>query len=492
MPFSDILFSKAESLIKIGRVRVVQATDHLDLPLHLNPQHIPWEEENLNWTDRKVFLRSLFKVSWPTTSRAILLQTIASLLSFATPFLVHAFITRLQAGTFTQQELIELAFLTLGFGLCGGGQGIIIQHYFFRTLQFNQIATNIVNKKIFSHALKLSSGAKNKFPVGDVVNFMSADSDAIADSSITVIDLTNAAVLLIGCTASLFYFLGWSAAVALLVMVLLIPITNKLSKSFMHLEDQMMAFRDQRMTLMTQVMNAIRVVKYFVWEKSVLSEVNLVRRKEINSRYQLAKAEVFWGLIYTSITSIVLFAALLTHVLRGFQIDLALIFTCISIFAIMEDHFGGLSKFISRFINILVSSDRIIKFLNSDQVKPTNNFFPKQKNLVDFKAVGFYYLDQKPLFQNLNLSVLQGQSVAIVGPVGSGKSTLLQLLLSEEQSIAGQIHFQRSFKKAYVPQEAFIVNASLRENIIFGSGEENPEKMQHVLQVSALEYDLFA
>ncbi len=492
MPFSDILFSKAQSLIDIGRSRVVQAADQLDLPTHLNPQHIPWKEDNLNWADRKVFLRSLFKVSWHTTSRAILFQTIASLLSFATPFLVHAFITRLQAGTFAQQELIELAFLAVGFGLCGGGQGIIIQHYFFRTLQFNQITTNIVNKKIFSHALKLSSGAKNKFPVGDVVNFMSADSDAIADSSITIIDLTNAAVLLIGCIALLFYFLGWSAAVALLVMVLLIPITNKLSKSFMYLEDQMMAFRDQRMTLMTQVMNAIRVVKYFVWEKSVLSEVNLVRRNEINSRYQLAKAEVFWGLIYTSITSIVLFATLLTHVLRGFQIDLALIFTCISIFAIMEDHFGGLSKFISRFINILVSSDRIIKFLNSDQVKPTNEFFPKQQNLVEFKEVGFHYLDQKPLFENLNLSLYQGQSLAIIGPVGSGKSTLLQLLLSEEQSVAGEIRFQHRFRKAYVPQEAFIVNASLRENIIFGSGEEDQEKMKNVLYASALEYDLFA
>lgn len=496
MPFPDILFSKAQSLIEIGRARVVQAEDRLDLPKHLDPKHIPWDEENLNWSDRKVFLRSLFKISWPTSSRAILFQTVASALSFATPFLVHAFITRLQAGSFAQAELIELAFLAMGFGLCGGGQGIIIQHYFFRTLQFNQITTNIVNKKIFSHALKLSSSAKNKFPVGDVVNFMSADSDAIADSSITVIDLTNAAILLLGCTASLFYFLGWSAAVALVVMLLLIPITNKLSKRFMHLEDQMMSFRDQRMTLMTQVMNAIRVVKYFVWEKSVLSEVNRVRHQEVNSRYQLAKAEVFWGLIYTSITSVVLFAALLTHVLRGYQIDLALIFTCISIFSIMEDHFGGLSKFISRFINILVSSDRIIKFLNSEHVPTTVQWFRDQKNLIELKSIHFNYSAQKPLFQNLNLSVAQGQSVAIVGPVGSGKSTLLQLLLSEIPCGTGEIRFQRDFKKAYVPQDAFIVNASLKENIIFGtgsdSGTQSPAKMNEVLFAAALEYDLEA
>ena len=157
MTFPDIFFSKAKALIEIGRTRVVQAKDCLDLPDHLNPKHIPWNEQLLDWSDRKKFLKTLLKISWPTTSRAILFQSIASVFAFTTPFLVHAFISRLQAGTFTQTEMIELGFLALGFGLCGGGHGIVIQHYFFRTLQFNQIVTNIVNKKIFSHSLKLAS-----------------------------------------------------------------------------------------------------------------------------------------------------------------------------------------------------------------------------------------------------------------------------------------------------------------------------------------------
>ncbi len=492
MAFSDILFQKAQALIEVGRVRVVEAHDHLELPKHLHPQHIPWNEEKLVWTDRNFFLKSLVKISWPTTSRAILFQVIASLFSFSTPFLVHAFILRLQVGTFTEAELIQLGFLALGFGLCGGGQGIIIQHYFFKTLQFNQITTSIINKKIFSHALKLSSDAKNKFPVGDVVNYMSSDSDAIADSAITTIDLTNAAVLLIGCTISLFYFLGWSAVVALAVMGSLIPLTQKLSKKFMHLEDQMMSYRDQRMTLMTQVMNAIRVIKYFVWEKSVLAEVDTVRSHEINSRYQLAKAEVVWGLVYTSITTVVLFSALLTHVLRGYQIDLALIFTCISIFSIMEDHFGGLSKFISRFINILVSSDRIIKFLKAETFPDSVSYKPDQSHFIEFKNVSFGFGDQKTLFNNLNLTLNVGQSLAVVGSVGSGKSTLIQMLLSEQKPVSGGITFQYAVQKAYVPQEAFIINASLKENIIFGAKNSSNENIQSALFTSVLEHDLLA
>ena len=76
----------------------------------------------------------------------------------------------------------QLCLIALGFGVCGAGNGISIQHYFFQTLKFNQIAINLVNKKIFSHSLKLSAAGRNKYQVGDIVNYMSSDSDAIADN----------------------------------------------------------------------------------------------------------------------------------------------------------------------------------------------------------------------------------------------------------------------------------------------------------------------
>jgi len=491
MSLKSIFFLHAQELITLGRKRVIQASDRLPLPNHLDPRTIPWEEAKVDWTNRKTFLKSLVKVSRRQLRSAIFFQVIASCFSFATPFLLHAFITRLQGGNFSEGELWDLILLALSFGICGMGNGVSIQHYFYRTLTFNQIATNLVNKKIFAHSLKLSASAKNRYQVGDIVNYMSTDSDAIADLAITSIDLGNAVILLLGCTAMLFYYLGWSAVVALIVMCLLIPITNHLSKSFMHLEDRMLAYRDQRMTLMTQVLNAIRVVKYFVWERSVLAEVGEVRRKEIQARYDLAQAEIFWGLIYTSISSIVLFCALLTHVLRGFEVDLALIFTCISIFAIMEDHFGGLSKFISRFINILVSSDRITAFLNSDQVSFAET--KKAKEFLQIENLAFNYNEHQKVIQDLSLTLKKGQSLAVVGPVGSGKSTLLHLLMSELRPSQGEVLFSNDMQsKAYVPQDAYIVNSSLRENLIFGKPNTTEKQVEEALRLSALEYDLYA
>lgn len=492
MFLKSILFSHAEKLITIGKTRLIQSEDRLLLPTDINPRTIPWDESSVDWTNKKSFLLSLLKVSRKNLTRAIFFQIIGSLFSFATPFLVHAFITRLELGRFDQVDLIQLCLIALGFGICGVGNGISIQHYFYQTLVFNQIATNLVNKKIFQHSLRLSNTGKSKYQVGDIVNYMSADSDAIADGSITTIDLTNSIILSIGCTATLFYFLGWSAFVAVIIMAILVPVTGKLSKSFMHLEDEMMSYRDQRMTLMTQLLNAIRVVKYFVWEKSVLNEVAAIRHKEITARTRLSMAEIRWGLIYTSINSVVLFSALLTHVLRGKTIDMALIFTCISIFGILEDQFGGLSRFISRFINILVSAERITKFLQSDKID-----LEAPVNVVDkavkIDNVSFSYELEKPILKNLSLELNEGESLAVLGAVGSGKSTLINLLLTEVQPTSGQIGFSKAqLSRAYVPQDAYIFNGTLRDNIIFGQKNISELQLKKALQMSALEFDLLA
>ena len=496
----SVLFLQAANLIHIGKDRVVQSDDRLQLMPDLEPRSIPWDESKVSWENKKSFLISFLKVSHRNFTIAAGFQVLGSAFSFAIPFLVHAFITKLQLGVFNQTELIQLCLIALGFGLCGAGNGIAIQHYFFQTLKFNQIAINLVNKKVFSHALKISAASKNKYQVGDIVNYMGSDSDAIADGCITSIDLVNAVILSIGCILTLFYFIGYSALVAVAVMAMLIPITNRLSKSFMRLEEEMMSFRDKRMTLMTQLLNAIRVVKYFVWEKSVLNEVSEIRAKEVNARFRLAQAEISWGLIYTSITSIVLFAALLTHVLRGYKVDMALIFTCISIFGIMEDQFGGLSRFISRFINIVVSAGRITAFVSSDtiQLNKENQQNNQQENLVaradiELKELNFYYEENKKLLNDLNLELFKGESIAIVGPVGSGKSTLLNLLLNEIQPTSGKLLFSElSMSKAYVPQEAYIVNSTLRENIIFGKKNISEEDIHRALKLSALDYDLMA
>lgn len=319
---------------------------------------------------------------------------------------------------------------------------------------------------------------------------MSSDAEAIGDSAITTIDLSNAVVMLLGGSMMLFYFMGWSAIVAVIVMITLIPLTQKLAQKFMHLEEEMMSHRDTRMTIMSQIMGAIRVVKYFSWEKSVQAEVADIREKELKARTQLAKAEIGWGLIYTSISTVVLFSALLTHYLRGLEITLPVVLTCVSIFSMMENHFGGLSRFISRFINIFVSGQRISDFLRSDRLADVKS--ESTLSEIQIKNLSFRYNSDHTLIENLNLVIRSSESIAVIGAVGSGKSTLLQILLGEIQNFSGEVR-RPSANSAFVSQESYIVNGTLRENIVFGTslGENKDEQIQKVIAASCLEADLF-
>ena len=488
----SVLFSDAYELIKLSRHKVIQSTDKIQLPKELSAKSEKStfiDESVIDWSNGRSIFKTMAKATRPLIVACISYQILASLFAFATPILMNQFMVHLQNLQSGSDEVWYLVALSLGFGISGIGNGVLIQHYFYRTLNYFQVSTNAVNRKIFNHSLKLSQSGKNKYQIGDIVNFMSSDADAIGDAAITTIDLANAVVLLLGCAGLLFYYIGLSALPALLVMAVLVPMTQKLAKKFMHLEDEMMAHRDARLTLMSQILNAVRVIKYFSWERSIEKEVLQARHKEISARTQLAKAEIAWGLIYSSLSSVVLFTALLAHYLRGQEITLSIVFTCISIFSLMEHQFGGLSRFISRFINIFVSGDRIAQFLKADQVQLQGFEISAQANELQFDAVTFQYQD-KPLLQNLNFKIQQGESIAVVGAVGKGKSTLLQLILSELNPVKGQITIPQKWSVGYVPQEAFIVNSSLRENIIFGQQNYKNEDLETALKVSCLKSDI--
>ena len=91
------------------------------------------------------------------------------------------------------------------------------------------------------------------------------------------------------------------------------------------------------------------------------------------------------------------------------------------------------------------------------------------------------------VLNGIDLNVKKGEFVTIVGEVGSGKSSLLRGLLGELRVIRGR--FEVNGSVAYIPQEAFLMNDTLRNNILFGKPfEEN--KYNKILEISQLRPDL--
>ena len=148
--------------------------------------------------------------------------------------------------------------------------------------------------------------------------------------------------------------------------------------------------------------------------------------------------------------------------------------------------FNEITGVITELQNAIACADRIFAFLDEetekdsrvlDSIQPENS--PNIEGHVLMENVEFAYNPENPLIENLNLDVLPGQNVAIVGPTGCGKTTLINLLMRFYDIKAGKIfidgkeirdmrrHELRS-KFGMVLQDTWIKEASVLDNILIG------------------------
>ncbi|KAK7475730.1 hypothetical protein BaRGS_00033052, partial [Batillaria attramentaria] len=163
-------------------------------------------------------------------------------------------------------------------------------------------------------------------------------------------------------------------------------------------------------------------------------------------------------------------ATFATYVLldRSNYLDTAKAFTLLSVFSVLRGPLYGLTNVFHALTQALVSVKRINRFLNEDELDP--NAVVRDGSLdpvISMKKATFTWdRNQRPALADIDLTVGEGLLVAVVGPVGCGKSSLLSAMLGEMDKVKGEVTTRGSF--AYVPQQAWIQNATVRDNILFG------------------------
>jgi ABC-type multidrug transport system fused ATPase/permease subunit len=318
---------------------------------------------------------------------------------------------------------------------------------------------------------------------------MSSDSDSVSNMGSIFGDVIYNFVLISGFVVLLFWYLGHAAWVGLIVLCALIPMTKRTGRLFSELDTQLMKKRDARATLMSQILSSIRVVKYFTWEKSVTREVQKLRHEELRLRGQLARTEMGSTLVYVGVGTMVLFVVLGAHVLMGGKLEPALVFAAVSLFRLVEDPFSMFSRIIAQLANARVAAQRISKFvaepLRSETAVETLPADAENDFVIENLALNFG--DVRAL-KGVSFAIRRGENFAIVGPVGSGKTSVLNALLGEVE-FTGRIARRRAMT-ALVPQEAYIINSTIRENLSFGRADVRDEEWQRALTASCLDEDL--
>ena len=113
-----------------------------------------------------------------------------------------------------------------------------------------------------------------------------------------------------------------------------------------------------------------------------------------------------------------------------------------------------------------VSVKRLNKFMNSSELSNDNVTNKPSVYAQEIKNGNFTWGGEEKILKNINIAVKKNYLSAVVGPVGAGKSSLISAFLGEMEKLTGEVNVDGRI--AYVPQQAWIQNATLRDNILFG------------------------
>lgn len=134
-----------------------------------------------------------------------------------------------------------------------------------------------------------------------------------------------------------------------------------------------------------------------------------------------------------------------------------------------------------------VSVQRINKFMNAEELDPDNVTNLTSEDALSITDGTFTWGSETTTLKNINMKVKKGNFTAIVGMVGCGKTSLISALLGEMERLNGKVNVDGTI--AYVPQQAWIQNATLQDNILFGK-PLNKQRYAEVVEACALTPDL--
>ena len=334
---------------------------------------------------------------------------------------------------------------------------------------------------------KLPLSYLDTHPSGDLVSRMVGDVDTFADGLLMgFTQLFTGVITIVGTLVIMLSLNPWITAIVVLLTPMSFFVTGFIAKRTHKHFQQQAKERGVQTALINELMEGQRVVKAYGHEAESLRDFDVV-----NDRLSKAalNATFFSSLTNPStrlVNNIVYAAVALVGALfvgpGGITVGQLSVF--LSYASQYAKPFNEISGVVTELQNSITCAQRIFDLLDETEETPDSQDVPDpaQMGKVELLDVDFSYVPQKPLIQNLNLQVMPGQRVAIVGPTGCGKTTLINLLMRFYDVDDGTIRTagkdirqisRKSLRGCYgmVLQDTWLKAGTVRENIAYGSPE---------------------
>ncbi|KAF9570989.1 Multidrug resistance-associated protein 1 [Mortierella alpina] len=381
---------------------------------------------------------------------------------------------------------------------------------------------------IYRKALRLSSGSRTESTSGEIANHMSVDADVFWECLVPLSTWITIPIELFIAMRLLYGLLGWTMLAGVLAMLLMLPLQAWQARIYESMQHEKLKAMDQRIRLTTEVLGSMKIVKLYGWSSAFLKRILTVRQKELETLRKLGIVQAFMSIVFISSSLIISMITFAVYALWGGpgltpgKLTPQTVFVSMTLFAMLKNPISSLSDATTSTISVVVATRRIQQFLMREEVNeqdvvrldalpederepvvliedatfswagPTKKTeaqttVPNEQTALLSESDGLSQESMLPTLSSISLAVGRGSLTAVVGRVGQGKSSLLSAMIGDMYKLEGRV--QISGRVAYVPQQAWITNASLKDNILFGT-EYNEARYKQVLSACGLEPDL--
>ncbi|KAL2917396.1 Transporter of the ATP-binding cassette (ABC) [Polyrhizophydium stewartii] len=574
--FSRLFFFWLNDLITLGSRRPLEQADLWEL-VPGDTTDALMEQYNAVRAARPT--RSLLRNILAVTYLHILFQAVCALLSsilgFAGPFFLFMIVTHIQdpSNGPASGAWVHL----VGLFVASAAKTIIDGQMYFAGRRVGTRFRSILVAELYTKSLRRAQGVStqtigsdsdsikaegdnddddSQASLGKIVTLMSVDTERIrlfvSYSHQILIEEPLSVILAL---AGLFSVLGWSAAAGIAMILIISPLATRLGKAIGRLQDTMMTATDKRISIINEMLQGIRIVKYFAWESYFAAKVAEARAAELRALFNLWGAWIGFGNIGTGSGIVVAFVTFAVFTLvEGKNLDVATAFTAVNLLRVVSMLLSYLPNEIMQVFKAKVSFDRISGFLQEPELEKytrvvspegetsesisDSDTFDEYGPLIGFRNAHFSYFGDgvvpklsgaaappKPgpasettpllapsdsadesgpgpsfVLRNLDIEFPVGSLSVVSGSTGSGKSSLILALLGEMRRMAGRNYLPESRNAEYDPvsglssgvayaaQTAWLLNATIRDNILFGQPFD-AQRYRNVIVACALVKD---
>ncbi|CAE7247979.1 Abcc1 [Symbiodinium sp. CCMP2592] len=432
---------------------------------------------------------SLQRALFQCWKNVFLLEFLRALLA-ACCFLLAPFLLRQTVSSLRLRLWLEAFGYLSAIAASGMVGGLLQQHGFHGFSHWGRQMWAALVGNIFTKMASIDAGAfTSQFSEGQVISMIGQDASIFPYMGpFLCIFLVMPCNILVP-SAILLYYLREAFVVGFASCVVVSVLSSWAAVAYKRNVKAKLTVADSRLVLVNETLQGARSIKYCAWEAALEAKIKRVRDEEVRLLSWIHLCYALQQGATAALPVIGITASLLTHVALGRSLEADIVSMTVAYFDPLSFGFMLWPNCRMQLQTMSAGIARIERLLLVPEIASTLAAPEGAKEGICLERASFSWNGERLHLQEISLTVRPKELVMAVGPVASGKSTLVSGIFGLVRQVAEAGEVRILGQPAYVPQNPQVLNASVRENILFGL-PLNEERYEEAIAACCLEQDL--